>query len=207
MVEFLNKWQTLIGSILGGIFALAAALIVAFVIRRREEVASGMLAVSNLARVRNANEVLEKLATDKNVPAEEYHLWFSEKLAHLHPSLSTHFEAAITRLMPVNVAMAAHLSLFQTIYSETEIKIQRLAEDYSKLYKGEEGSRPKNLMEADAKLITAYMKHAVQHASCAEQLINHLVLSPYSFFNKLKQYTCMKFEDKDCTKLLKEGHS
>lgn len=210
MTELLNllyKWQTLIGSILGGLFALSVALIVAYSVRKREEVASGMLVVGNLAQVRNVNIVLEELAKKKEVPEKEYHLWYSEKLVHSHPSLSILFEASIARLMPVDVSMAAHLSLFHSIYLGIIVKIERLSEDFSNFHKTDKPIRPKDLMEADARLVTQLFKQVVSHASCAEHLITKLVLSKFSLFNRLRRYAYIKQEEKQCLKLLKEGSS
>ena len=65
LMDILFKWQTLIGSILGGVFALAAALVVAMTVRRREDVASGMVVVSTLVEVRTAFEALKDL-TEKD---------------------------------------------------------------------------------------------------------------------------------------------
>lgn len=204
---FLEKWQTLIGSILGGVFALFAALIVAISMRRREEIASGMLVVGNLVAVRVANEMLEQIAKEKKIPEQEYHLWFSERLIQSHPPLSALFEASLIRLMPVNVSMAAHLSLFHSIYLDIKIMLERLSDDYKHFHKNGKPIRPKEHMEADARLITHHFKLAVQLALCAEHLISHLVLHKYSLFHRLRYYFYQNQKEKDCSKLLKEGSS
>ena len=117
LIDIIFKWQTLIGAILGGLFALAVALVVALTMRRREEVASGMVVVGDLTAVRIASEALNSLAAKENIGEKEYPLWFSDKLVSSHPKLSVLFEASVARLMPVDVYLAAHLSLFQRIYS------------------------------------------------------------------------------------------
>ena len=51
ILSLLKEWQTLIGSILGGIFALLVALIVAHSARRQEEISSGMLVIGYLVEI------------------------------------------------------------------------------------------------------------------------------------------------------------
>lgn len=184
---------------------MLAALIVAISMMRREKIASGMLVVGNLAAVRVANEMLEQIAKEKKIPEQEYPLWFSEKLVQSHPPLSALFEASLIRLMPVNVPIAAHLSLFHSIYLDIKIMLERLSDDYKHFHENGKPVRPKEHMEADARLITHHFKLAVQQASCAEHLIAHLVLNKFSLFHRLRYYLYLNQKEKDCSKLLKEG--
>ena len=86
-IDFLYKWQTLVGSILGGIFALWVAFIVGHAVRRREEVSSGMLLIGDLAKVRIMSEALNELAKKQNIPENDYPFWFAEKLTGSFPKL------------------------------------------------------------------------------------------------------------------------
>lgn len=184
-----------------------AALIVANSMRRREEVASGMLVVGNLVEVRIATEILEQIAKEKKIPEQKYPLWFSEKLVQSHPPLSPLFEASLIRLTPIDVSMAAHLTLFYKNYLRIKIMLERLSEDYKHFLKNVKPIRPKEYMEVDACLVTHHFKLVVQHASCAEYLIITLVLSKFSLFHKLRRYLYLNQKEKDCLKLLKEGRS
>ena len=59
MIELIYNWQTLIGSFLGGVFALAAALIVASKVNRREEISSAMLVAGEITAVRVSVDALK----------------------------------------------------------------------------------------------------------------------------------------------------
>ena len=50
-IELIFRWQTLIGAVLGGMFALATALIVSYSMRWHEVVAAGMTVITNLTAV------------------------------------------------------------------------------------------------------------------------------------------------------------
>jgi len=205
MIEILHKWQTLIGAILGGLFALAVALVVAVSVRRREEVASGMLVAANLTAVEVASEALADLANEAQIPEAEYPLWFSDRLLALHPSLSVLFESSLVRIMPVDTSMAAHLSLFHTIYTKVEVILARLSEDIKHFHEHGKTLRPLEHFEADARLVSRHFQRAVRHASCAGRLITRLILSRVSVWHRLRRRIWMKQEEKECLKLLREG--
>lgn len=209
LLGILFKWQTLIGGILGGLVALAAALVVATVARRREEVISGKTAVSNLVAVIIDSEVLTRAANKEKIPKEEYPLWLSGKLVNRHPSLSSLFEASIARLMPVDDCLAAHLSLFQRIYCEIEVMLGRLSKDLNHYHKQGKPLRPQEDVLADARLVTKHFDRVVEHASCAQLLITNLILSRSRarVWHKLRRCIWMDPKEKKCRKLLREGSS
>ena len=95
ILNVIYEWQTLIGGILGGVFALLAALIVAFSVNRREVLSSSMTILRDLIAVRISIEVLEKVAAEKKVKSEEYPLWVSWELVQSHHSLSPLFEGSM----------------------------------------------------------------------------------------------------------------
>lgn len=206
LIETLFKWQTLIGSILGGLFALSAALVVAYYVRRREEVASGMVIVANLSKVRTTSEALDHIAKDAKVPDADYSLWFSEKLVNSHPSLSILFESSLARIMPVDLCMAAHLSLFHEIYSRIEIILERLSRDFEHFHEHREPLRPPEHLRSDADVVTRHFQRAVRHASCAEDLISKLILSRVPTWHRLRRHIWMNREEKECLRVLKEGN-
>lgn len=206
-MDILFKWQTLIGSILGGVIALIAALIVAMSVRRREDVASGMVILSTLVEVRIAFEALNDIAEKENIGEEKYHLWFSEKLIHSHPKLPPSFDSSVACILPINVHLAAHLSLFQKIYSLIPIMLSRLEKDYDSFCETEKTIRSKEFLAAEAKSITHNYKMAVEHAKCAENLIGKLILSKIPNFYKIKLFLFPNASEKNCIKILKTGRS
>lgn len=207
LIDFIFKWQTLIGAVLGGLFALSTALVVALTMRRREEVASGMVVVSDLAAVRIAYEALNSLAEKDNIGEEEFPLWFSDKLVSSHPKLSKLFEASVARLMPVDVYLAAHLSLFQRIYSQIEIMLDKLSHDYDHFHEHGEPLRPKDHMLADYRLITRHFTIVVEHAQCAEDIITKIILGNFSTWHRIRRIFYMSKKEKKCNDMLRKGIS
>lgn len=205
-IDFLYKWQTLVGSILGGIFALSVALIVGHSVRRREDISSGMLIIGDLVSLRIAYETLTALAIKQNIPEDHYPFWLAERLSGSFPKLSPLFEASIVRMMPINIYLAAHLTLFHKIYVDVGVMVDRLSDDL-KLHKQNKPTRSKEQLKADANLIHKHFPLAVQHAGCAEHLITDLILSKMPTWNRIRQTFWLKSDEKDCIKYLKEGSS
>jgi len=206
-MDFIFKWQTLIGAFLGGLFAIATALVVALTMRRREEVASGMVVVSDLAAVRVAYEVLNSLAKTENIEEKDFPLWFPDKLVSLHPKLLRLFEASVARLMPVDVSLAAHLSLFQRIYSQIGIMLKNLSHDYNHFHEHGEPLRPKDHMLADYRLITRHFPMVVEHAQCAEDIINKVILGNFLTWHRIRRIFYMNQKEKNCNNILRKDSS
>lgn len=206
LIDLLFKWQTLVGSILGGIFALFVALIVGHNVRRREDIASGMLIIGDLASVRIAYETLTKFAENQKIPEDQYPFWLAERLSSSFPRLSPIFESSIVRMMPINIYLAAHLTLFHKIYVDVGVMVDRLSDDL-KLYKQNKPTRSQEQLKADANLIHKHFPLAVQHAGCAEHLIADLILSKMPTWNRIRQFIWTRPDEKECIKYLKNGSS
>jgi len=206
-IEFIFRWQTLIGAVLGGMFALATALIVAYSMRRREVVAAGMIVITNLTAVRIALEAINSLPAREGISENEFPLWFSDRLVGLYPGLSTLFEASVAQVMPVDVYLAAHLTLFQRIYSQIGIMVEKLSVDYDHFREHGKPLRPEDDVIADCKLISRHFPMAVKHAECAEEIIGKLVLSHFPTWNKVRYFFHVSEQEKKCRKMLKMGSS
>jgi len=203
IIDTLSKWQTLVGSILGGIFALLTALVVAGSARRRDEQSAAMFVSATLAAVRVASETLLSLSPKEGVSEEDYPLWFAEKIAHLHPRIPLLFDASAARLMSVDTSLAAHLALFQHTYSQTESLLNRISEDYEDYYKNGKPFRPQDVMRADCLVATKHFHFAAEHAKCAVYLISKLVLSRAPLFYRLRRKVWHSKEEQECMNLLK----
>lgn len=201
-MQFLSDWQTLIGSILGGAFALTTALIVARSARRRDELASGMVVTATLAQVLVVSDTLEALSLKDNINQEEYPYWFSEKLVHSHPSMPVLFESSVARLMLSNVTLAAHLCLFQITYIEIETLLKRIANDFDWLHRNGKTIRPNELTKAECRIITKHFKTAVEHAICAQYLVGRLVLSRIYLWHRIRRLIWLNKKEKECDRIL-----
>lgn len=206
IIKFLYEWQTLVGSIMGGIFALLVALVVGHIVRRREEISSAILVIGDLTNVRIAFETLMDLGKNQNISEEYYPVWFAGKLSESFPRLSPMFESSAIRMMPISSFLAAHLALFHKIYTGIEIRINRMSEDLKLIKLGGSPSSTEQ-RKADINLIYKHFPYIVQHANCAEHLISELILSKMSTWHRIKQAIWPSTEEKKCMKYLKEGGS
>lgn len=205
LIDQIHHWQNLAGAVIGGIFSLGVAFLVAYLARRREDRAAGMLLVGTLVQMMSRNASLEKLAKDKAVPEADHHRWFSEKLVQSRPKMSTEFESSLIRLLPADLHLAAHLQLFKTLVAEMDECLDRLAEDYRNLHEKGKPQRPGANIETDAKLATRAFKNAVLHANCAERLIAQVVHGHFPSWHRLRAWVRPTEEERKCRRLLKTG--
>lgn len=207
MQDFIDHWQTLVGALAGGLFALSAALVVARDARRREESSAAMLLIGNLVEFRAAGENLRRLATEGNIPEEKFPMWFTKHLIWKRPILSTLFEASMIRVMPVHITLAAHLNLLKTSYGGLEINIARLEHDFElpKQLGSKTPPRSSQEMESDARLIASGFQLAEKHASCAEIMLSQFVFGSFPTWHKIRRRLLPTNEEKQCTKLIKIG--
>jgi len=192
---------------LGGVFALLTALIVARSARRRDERASAMVVSATLAAVRVVSETLAALSAQEGVTDDNLPLWFAEKIAHMHPPLPVLFDSSVSRLMPVDVSLAAHLNLFQQTYTQTESVLKRITDDYTYYHMHGKTFRPQDLMKADCRIATKHFGFAAEHAECAVYLISTLVLSRCAFWYRLRRHFWKNELEKKCSELLRKGTS
>ena len=164
-----------------------------------------MIVSATLAAVRVVSETLGALSSQEGVMDENFPLWFAEKVAHSHPSMPALFDASAARLMSVDVSLAAHLSLFQQTYSQTESVLKRVADDYTYYHLHGKAFRPQDLMKADCRIVAKQFQFAAEHANCAVYLISEFVLSRLAFWHRLRRHIWHKKEEKECMELLRKG--
>lgn len=199
----LFKWQALAGALLGGIFALGAAFVVAWRSERRQDLASAMLVVSTLVSVRSAAANLEELAEQEVVVDDLKDIWLLEKLAWLHPPLSDSFEASAMRIYPLNVQIAAHVYLFLTMYRDVVKRVMRVQEKEDELRSGTPTEETMSYVRAQASSIRRSFECAARHAHCAEVLITGLILSRARIWNRFRLRLCPSAEQARCYSLLR----
>lgn len=205
-LKWLFQWQTLIGSLTGGIFALFTALIVARSARKRDELASGVIVSATLASVSVMSDTLAALAAQENITEETFPLWFSERAVNFHPLTPVLFDSSVARLASIDVSLAAHLALFQQTYSQVELGLKRVADDFAYYHMYDKAFRPEELMKADCQAITKHFQFAVKHANCAVYLIEELVFSKVACWHKLRRNIgWYNKKEKECMELLKKG--
>ena len=196
LVCFLEKWQSLIGAIIGGVFALMVALLVAYKAKRQEDLMAAMLVVANLVAVKTASNVLSKLSKDDGISDEDIAYWYSEKLVRKRLQISPLFEAYRIRLMPASVHLAGHLEMFQMCFNSAEDKLNKLSDDYHAFDKNSEDRRKVEIIRSESESIYREFEEAALHARCAERLITNRVLSNLRVYHSIRSRFMPTKEDK-----------
>jgi hypothetical protein len=207
LVVWLNKWQTLIGTIIGGIFALLTALIVAWSAAQRARRTAADLIMMDLLPIMRAYEVLESLAKKDEIGKDDYPLWIAEKLSWSKPNLSSSYDVYVANLLGIHNGLSAHLSLMKMIYSGLNDHLTRVENDIEdrKAVGLPRIPRSPEATHADAKIVADGLKQAGAHASCAVHLIQQLVMSSTPTLNRIQMLICPSPMDVQSMKLLKEG--
>jgi len=186
VTEFLLTWQTLIGGILGGLFALVAAVIVAKWSERRQDLSSAMLVVGDLVSVRVSFRVLEEMKDEEEVSDSDYMLWMLDKLCWQKVRLKQSFDASAMRIYPIHPSIAAHIEVFVNAYRAMEAQIDQVLAEFDQERIAEKDQAYLKRVEAKARTIVTHFQTAAAHADKAEKLITFLVLSRIPTFNKLR---------------------
>jgi hypothetical protein len=205
LVSFLSNWQTLIGAFLGGVFALFVALLVSYKAQRREEISSGYLIIGNLASFTSAIGILNTKAEKSKIPDEEYNFWLCEHLLVLKPSLSSLYEASVSRIIHRNNRLGAHLDLIRTFSTGTEAPFSRINEDIEYHYLHGKHKRSEEHIRADASIVVRGYNNIVVHSECAIYLIPRLVTSNFPTWYLFKSYFFPNELDKKSMNLILTG--
>ena len=120
MLAFLKEWKELVGPVIGGVFALLVALLVAHQARRAEERASAMLLIGELARVTAMIEQASGSAERRNASEGALDAQLAEQFCHYRVRLSPLFEASMSRVMNCDTYLAANLTLAFAFLRDTE---------------------------------------------------------------------------------------
>lgn len=198
LIDFIYKWKEIAGAIIGGLFSLAVALIVARDARTREERSAATLLIVTFTNFLARHATLTDLEKGQSVPVQDRHKWLSEKLAKSGPKLSPLAEAALARLLPIDPALAAHLELFRTLHGELESHTERISQDYRDFHEHGKALRSADVMEADAKIVASAFDGATKHADCAAHLLEKRVLSYLPTFNYIRMRLFPTQQDRVC---------
>lgn len=109
--------------------------------------------VDNLVTVRPASRTLEDLAKEQNIGNESLAHCLSEKLVRRRIALSPMFEASRIRLTPADVRMAAHLDLFQVLFTDIEANLDMLTNDFAAFDEKKKTTRNPEVLKVDCQVI------------------------------------------------------
>ena len=214
MISFFQKWQTLIGAFIGGILGLLAALIVARDARRREERAAAMLLITDLHNIKIASEILNEIIKRKEPLGEEKARFIADMLSKDTGglSLSPLFDSSMARVVSLDYYLGAHLGLFRRIFTRLDAALAEIRRNFE-IYKLT-GKVSISRQELDSKVeaINRQFNFAVEHAICAEHLLDKLILRWTAPFHRvarkipLLKRLAMKSE-KPCINFLEKADS
>jgi hypothetical protein len=123
-VATLKEWQSLAGSIIGGIFALSVALIVARQARRGEERSAAYLLITELIAVIGFNGANQKKAASIGSPAER-NQFLVNAITRSRPRISPQFDAAVARVRTCDMHLAATLGQISIFLRDVEALVAR----------------------------------------------------------------------------------
>jgi len=208
LVDIFDHWQTLIGSILGGVFALATALIVASSAVRMARRTAAALLIVDLLSIVDVAKSLECLAKEDGIEKNKYPLWVSEKLNWRRPRLSSSYDAHVANLVGVHEGLSAHLSLLKMVYFSLDDHLARIESDIEDRRTSHLPRTPRapQATEADAKVVADGLKLTGAHAVCAAHLLEQLVISRIpSFLKRLRMRVCPAPIEIESKNLLRDG--
>jgi hypothetical protein len=207
IVEVLYEWQDLAGAVIGGVIALAAALIVAKDARARLERAAAMVVIAALGRVRANYEGALRPIRGKAKTDEEEAMGLATLFSLHPPTLPRNFAESASALMPIHNHLAAHLALADAVYENVSQAVHRWQDDQEHFSRAGDRKLPRDRgdMLADAKTIRRGMAQFSDHATCAEALLEHLVMSRYRLWHRLRLRCFPDKEEEWCARALKTG--
>ncbi len=203
-IEFLGKWQILIGSLIGGVVGLLAALVVAYSQRRRDENASAMLIIGDLTIF--AGAICEAINSQPESNTDKGKVIIAYKLVRLRPRISPMYDASMVRVISVDPRLAAHLQGFKMLYDGIIQILDRLTEQFSR----EDISIliDNTHVLADARKLAQGLDLASKQAECAAYFLKELFLNRCAWWTRLTLPIRRRFyptsEDIKSEKLLRE---
>lgn len=208
LLPIIDHWQTLIGSILGGTFALLTALVVASSAVRTARRTAGALLMVDLLSIMRVSDYLESLAEEHEIGEEEYPLWVSEKLNWRRPQLSSSYDAHVANLIGIHEGLSAHLSLLKMVYLGLDDHLARIEADAEDRRTAGLPRIPRapQATEADAKVVANGLKLAGAHAACGAHLIEQLVIGRTpALLKRIRMRVCPTPIEVKSKELLRDG--
>lgn len=208
IVAFVDHWQTFIGAVLGGMFALGTALVVAASASRTARRTAAAVLMVDILSILRVSEYLEALAKEDGVEESKYPLWVSKKLIWRRPQLASSYDAHAANLVGVHEGLSAHLSLLKMVYSGLEDHLARIERDAEDRRTNGVPRIPRahQATEADASVVAGGLKLAGAHATYAAHILEQLVLSRTPrLFKRIRMRVCPYAIELKSKALLRDG--
>lgn len=198
MVEFFEKWQTLIGAVLGGVIALAVALIVARSAQRQEQETAAMILIGEMRPFFVAIQVIKENFKAGVGKSQDEILHATNHLLFLRPKLSPLFYTSMPRIMTVDRYLASHLAVFRSLISDSEQMVSRIEQAKQMILAG------RGMSEEEEEEIRATIRNFVfclgEAAKCVDMacpLLQSLFLDRHAWLNRLERRSFIPQAEQD----------
>ncbi|HEU0234079.1 MAG TPA: hypothetical protein VFQ94_03000 [Gallionella sp.] len=206
-VAFLRDWKELIGAVIGGIFSLLVALLVAYQARRSEEKTAATLLIGEFLRVHAMVHYAGSRVQEQELTPEQQSHLLAERLCRFRVKLSPLFDASIARVMHCDVYLAGTMVLASSLIRDTEPVLERLGEDVAALHRGEQPKRNEATIDADINVVTSGYELIALHSQHSARLLETIVLSAFPSWHKLRRRLAPTEPDQQLFALLKRGRA
>ncbi|MFM0644987.1 hypothetical protein PQR14_11690 [Paraburkholderia bryophila] len=201
LVAFLDKWQTLAGSLIGAAAAVAVALIVSERVPRRDRYIAAVALLPDLQILRAAND-----DTKKRAEAARW-LVLNGRL----PTMPVLHSTEAHQLNDIDDRLSAHLSLLKINHREVEKQLPLFAQ-YENQARAPGSPTDKLVANALAEDISARLQDAwrvtTEHAEMAEYFLDRFIFCPWwrpPSFSRIRMRMLPNDYDRRSTHLLKTG--
>lgn len=212
VVTSLYKWQTLVGSFIGGLMGVIGALIVAALTLRRQRWVMASALLADTQQLRAAHNALERALQAIDPPLGEWARphWRAERLAHLRPTLSAlHDGVAVIQVSDLDARLSAHLMHCRMRHKDLDILLQQFVAALN-------GSRAPmlaanvpatmNVVQRNAERLQLAWDLCVEHGTLAEYLMDRLVFNRWpNIGHRLRMRWWPNDLDRRSTHLLNTG--
>lgn len=204
-LEALKEWQDLAGATLGGAFALAVALLVAYQARRAEDEAAATLLIGEFLRIVSMVNAATKSAEEHAVPEDKRPLLLAEHLCRYRVRLSPLFDQSVARLNRYDVPLAACLFLASSFIRDTEPVLVRLEGDVARLHANLQPLRSTQTIESEANTVSSGYQLISKHSALAIKLLDQIVLGPFPTWHQLRRRFYKLDWERELDDLLRRG--
>ena len=205
-VAFAKEWKELVGAVIGGIFSLFVALLVARQARRAEVATAATLLIGEFLRIHAMVENAQVPQNRALTPEELAHV-LAEHLCRFRVRLSPLFDASVARVLHTDVYLAGTMTLASSFIRDTEPVIERLSLDVQALHRGERLARSDEALHADVAAVASGYKLIGEHAKHSARMLQSLVLGRWVVWRKLRRRICPSAADRELFALLKRGEA
>jgi hypothetical protein len=205
LIDWAREWKELAGALVGGLFALGVALLVARQARRAEERASAMLLIGELQRIVAMVENAASSAQKKEIPPADHSLFVAQLYATYRVRLSPLADAAMSRVMLCDVHLAACLTIVFSFIRDTEPAILRLEADSAAASRKESSQRSEADIQTDINVVTTSYRKTGLFARSAVRLLEQQALGQFPTWHKVRRRVFPNAWEKEYFQLAERG--